>query len=215
MNKVLTEFDLHGCIVVPSVVSNDQLQALANYCESVELSRAGTRDLLELEWCSDIARSIRSNPRVQCLLGKSKMAVQCTLFVKDSQRNWLVPLHRDYSIPLKSKIGSPNWSAWSIKQSIHFARPPEYVLDELIAVRVHLEDTDMQNGALQVVTGSHRSKAKDGERVAYFVPRGGALVMRPLLLHASSKLQGGCRRVFHFVYGPSELPDGAEWVHAV
>ncbi len=215
MNELVTEFERHGFIVVPSVVSRTQLIALADCCDSVEVSRAGTRDLLELKWCADMARSIRSNALIQSLLGSSKTAVQCTLFVKDSQRNWLVPLHRDYSIPLKAKIDSPNWPAWSIKQSIHFARPPEHVLEELIAVRVHLEDTDIQNGALQVVNGSHRSKANSGERVAHFVPGGGALIMRPLLLHASSKIKLGCRRVLHFVYGPSELPDGAEWANAV
>ncbi len=184
MNELVTEFERHGCIIVPSVVSNTQLVALAQYCGSVEVSRAGTRDLLELGWCADIARSIRSNELIQTLLGESTTAVQCTLFIKDLQRNWLVPLHRDYSIPVKGKISSPNWSAWSIKQSVHFALPPVHVSEALIVVRVHLEDTDIENGALQVVNGSHRSKAIDGERVTHFVPRGDAFVMRPLLLHS-------------------------------
>ena len=43
-------------------------------------------------------------------------------------------------------------------------------------------------------------------------PRGGAMVMRPLLLHASSKSTGTSRRrVLHFLFGPAELPFGLRW----
>jgi hypothetical protein len=59
------------------------------------------------------------------------------------------------SIPVKSKIDSPNWSAWSVKESVQFGRPPEFVLQSLVAVRVHLEDTGSDNGALAIVPGSH------------------------------------------------------------
>jgi ectoine hydroxylase-related dioxygenase (phytanoyl-CoA dioxygenase family) len=215
MIKHAIEFECYGYTVVPSVVSETHIVAAADFCDSVELCGAGTRDLLALDWCADMAQSIRSNQTIRALLGDSHTAIQCTLFVKDSERNWLVPLHRDYNVPLKAKIDSPNWSAWSIKQSVHFARPPEHVLKALIAVRVHLEDTDIENGALQVDNGSHNSNEEGGGRSAHFVPRGGALVMRPLLLHASSKVKSGRRRVLHFVYGPSELPDGAAWASAV
>jgi hypothetical protein len=44
------------------------------------------------------------------------------------------------------------------------------------------------------------------------VNRGGALVMRPLILHASSKASAPkARRVLHFVFGPPQLPFGLEW----
>jgi ectoine hydroxylase-related dioxygenase (phytanoyl-CoA dioxygenase family) len=215
MIKHTNEFERLGCTVVSSVISETQIATAEAFCDSVKLSRAGTHDLLALDWCAEMAKSIRENSTVRALLGVSQTAVQCTLFVKDLERNWLVPLHRDYNVPFKTKIDSPNWSAWSIKQSVHFARPPEDVLKALVTVRVHLEDTDIENGALQVVTGSHRSTREDGERSAHFVPRGGAFVMRPLLLHASSKLKSGARRVLHFVYGPAELPDGAKWANVV
>jgi ectoine hydroxylase-related dioxygenase (phytanoyl-CoA dioxygenase family) len=126
-----------------------------------------------------------------------------------------VPLHRDFSIPVKSKVASPNWSVWSVKETVQYGRPPEFVLQSLVAVRVHLEDTNSDNGALEIVPGSHVSGVSCGVRHAYFVPKGGALVLRPLLLHASSKVKSGTRRVLHFVYGPSQLPDGAEWANAI
>jgi hypothetical protein len=48
--------------------------------------------------------------------------------------------------------------------------------------------------------------------VACAAPRGSALVMRPLLLHGSSKARGTrLRRVLHFLFGPRELPFGLRW----
>jgi ectoine hydroxylase-related dioxygenase (phytanoyl-CoA dioxygenase family) len=96
------------------------------------------------------------------------------------------------------------------------------VLEDLIAVRVHLDDSGPDNGPLRVVPGSHRLgriprdqqaalRLEFGE-VECHVPRGGALLMKPLLLHASSKATGPRqRRVLHFLYGPPELPLGLEW----
>ena len=215
MTELITAFERDGCTVVPSVATEEQLAYAASYCESIELSGPGSRDLLELPWCADIARSLRLITPISTLMGDSRTAVLCTLFVKNAQLNWLVPLHRDYSIPVRARVASSGWSAWSVKQAVPFGRPPQSVLEKLVAVRIHLEDTDASNGALQVVKGSHRSTATTGKRSSQFVPRGGALVMRPLLLHASSKLVSGNRRVLHFLYGPSELPDGAEWTNAV
>lgn len=96
------------------------------------------------------------------------------------------------------------------------------IRDEIVAFRVHLDDCDESNGALRVVSGSHRlgrlaSSAAMKERdrcgeCSVAVPRGGVMVMRPLLLHASSKASNDApRRVLHYVFGPSELPEGLRW----
>jgi hypothetical protein len=72
------------------------------------------------------------------------------------------------------------------------------------------------------VPGSHRLgrlttaeavRAKDelGE-VCVEIPRGGAMLMKPLLLHASSKVSiDSMRRVLHFVFAPAELPGSLRW----
>lgn len=45
---------------------------------------------------------------------------------------------------------------------------------------------------------------------------GDVLLLRPLLLHASSKSSGSSRRrVLHFLFGPRELPQGMRWHTAV
>jgi hypothetical protein len=77
-----------------------------------------------------------------------------------------------------------------------------------------------------VVPGSHRFgrlvsaqavalRTERGEVVPE-IPRGGALVMRPLLLHASSKATAPvARRVLHFVFGPPQLPARLVWKEAI
>ena len=76
MITLAAEFERHGCAVVPSVVSDEQLTRVAGHCDAVELSGAGSRDLLEHAWCADVARSIRSITSVRELLGRSQTAVQ-------------------------------------------------------------------------------------------------------------------------------------------
>ncbi|WP_308366378.1 MULTISPECIES: phytanoyl-CoA dioxygenase family protein [unclassified Microbulbifer] len=211
----LAEFEKLGYTLVESVIPQEELRSIERCCSQLDLSRAGARDLLALDWCANIARVLREHPTIHAMLQNSLTAIQCTLFVKNDKRNWLVPLHRDLGIPVKNRVESPNWSGWSVKQGTLHAQPPESVLKGLVAVRLHLEDTGVDNGALQVVPGSHLLAEDKGKRIFCTAPKGGALVMRPLLLHASSKVRNGTRKVLHFVYGPSQLPDGAEWANPV
>jgi ectoine hydroxylase-related dioxygenase (phytanoyl-CoA dioxygenase family) len=144
------------------------------------------------------------------------------LFKKSPAKNWLVSLHQDLSIPVAERVSSAHCTGWSEKEGEVFVQPPVAVLKEVLAVRVHLDDCDERNGALRVVPGSHRLgrltpsqaiQARDtvGE-LTVPVPRGGAMILRPLLLHASSKsVIDSPRRVLHFVFGPRNLPEGLRW----
>jgi ectoine hydroxylase-related dioxygenase (phytanoyl-CoA dioxygenase family) len=107
-----------------------------------------------------------------------------------------------------------------------FVQPPATVLESVVAVRLHLDDSMPSNGPLRVVPGSHRrgrltsaqvqaARDESGE-ITCSVPKGGVLVMRPLLLHASSKAKVSApRRVLHFVFGAPALPLGLTWHTAV
>ncbi len=105
-------------------------------------------------------------------------------------------------------------------------QPPCSVLTELVAVRVHLDPCSAEDGPLRVIPGSHRLGPTSpesaavarhtGTEVACTFEQGAALVMRPLLLHSSSKATGTSkRRVLHFLFGPPYLPFGLRWQIAV
>ena len=100
-------------------------------------------------------------------------------------------------------------------------QPREDVLRGILAIRIHLDANDHQNGPLRVIPGSHKhgrltteqiAKWAKSEAVQCLVPRGAALLMRPLLLHASSAcLLPKSRRVIHLEYTSEDLPSGLRW----
>ena len=64
--------------------------------------------------------------------------------------------HQDLSIPVAERVDCLECHEWSQKKGELFVQPPTSVLEEMVAVRLHLEDCDERNGALRVVPGSHR-----------------------------------------------------------
>jgi ectoine hydroxylase-related dioxygenase (phytanoyl-CoA dioxygenase family) len=136
-----------------------------------------------------------------------------------------VALHQDLTIPVAGRVDSPQCQAWSCKEGTLHVQPPTSLLEELVAVRVHLTDCDESNGALYVVPGSHRFGRLDlsmarrlgDEHGKHPVPclARDALLMRPLLLHSSSKaVSTSPRPVLHFLVGPALLPEGLQWPEA-
>ncbi len=134
-------------------------------------------------------------------------------------------LHQDVSIAIQPNAAAIQWGI-THKEGLSFVQPPVEILEQLVALRVHLDDCTLDNGPLKVVPGSHQqgrltdpmiAKLRDhsGEIVC-LVPKGGVLVMRPLLLHASSKMAlPHRRRVLHFLCGPRQLLHGLVWHEAI
>jgi len=168
----------------------------------------GTRNLLIFEWVTRLAEQLKSLPEVESILGSNSKVIQCNYFSKNVNNNWYVTLHRDLSIPVAAKIESSRWSGWSIKEGKLYAQPPRTVLESIVAIRFHFEANNESNGALQVARGSHKVNSRNNDTMLCRVEAGGALVISPLILHKSSKLKSGSRRVLHFVFGPHHLPDG-------
>ncbi|MDG3007970.1 phytanoyl-CoA dioxygenase family protein [Paludisphaera mucosa] len=216
--------EAQGFEIVERVLGTDACETLAASAVAAGRSSAGTRNLLAEPWCRSLAEALR--PALARLIPASFAGVQCTYFEKSRKGNWLVPMHQDLSIAVSERVEHPDLRGWSEKEGGLFVQPPDSLLAELLAVRVHLDPCGLDDGPLRVVPGSHRLGRIDAEslpavrratpEVACVVDRGGVLVMRPLLLHASSKATGtGRRRVLHFLFGPAEPPCGLRWRHVV
>lgn len=185
---------------------------------------AGSRDLLSLAWCQSLATRLRSS--LGDALERDAVAIQCTYFTKSRDRNWLVPLHQDLSVPVAEHVEAAELCGWSRKQGTLFVLPPAELLERLVAVRIHLEPCTEDDGPLRVVPGSHRHGVLSPEAaagigrshksVSCIAAAGDALVMRPLLLHASSKASGtSLRRVLHFLFAPAQASHGLRWQIAI
>ena len=205
-----------------NLLSRAQCEAAAIQIALGDPRAGGSRNLLQHGWCRDMARQLRTDPALASMMEADLVAVQCTYFEKSATRNWLVPLHQDVSIAVAARVDDASLSGWSCKEGTWYVRAPLPVLEKLIAVRVHLDPCGPDDGPLRVVPGSHRHgvvsdtaaaalRDVSGE-VVCLAPQGAVLVMRPLLLHASSKGGGESRRrVLHFVFGPRALPAGLHW----
>lgn len=88
-------------------------------------------------------------------------------------KNRLVALHRDEFIPVKDRIRAAEWDLWSLKEGTHFVRPPRFVLEELVGVRVAVDVNDSQNGPLETVPGSHIQGGSGADRVSSHIGVGG------------------------------------------
>lgn len=217
----LTTFNEAGWLRMPSGLPSAALRGLP-VDAALDADDAGSRNLLEQPWCAALVSPIRSYLHAIGLLPVDAVAVQCTLFRKTPDCNWKVPYHQDLSIPVAARIANPALSGWSQKEDGHYVHAPAELLDALLAVRLHLDASDADAGALRVLPGSHRLGRLSPERIAAMDKRSGEVVctadtgdlllMKPLLLHASSKAERPCgRRVLHFLFAPPRPGCGLQW----
>lgn len=187
----------------------------------------GMRNLLEA--VPEVARLAR-DPRVrgiaESVLGPDCAAVRGILFDKMPEANWKVAWHQDLTIGVKKRVEVAGFGPWSVKAGVDSVQPPTDVLERMITIRLHLDDCREDNGPLRVIPGSHGFGRLDAPAIAEWrsrgpvistaVPAGAALVMRPLLLHASSPAASPHhRRVVHLDFAGCALPGGLEWHVAV
>lgn len=219
-----------GFSIVQNIISFAQVEllrtAIAEIPAREEVRRRtnvyGIRNLLSLSRaCRDLAASDEVRSLVVPILGEDCFAVRGTFFDKVPGANWNLRWHQDSVIAVKQRIESPGFHAWSTKAGVIQVRPPIEVLQNMLAIRIHLDDSSAVNGALRVLKGSHHQRwerdamadAKSKfEVVTCEAPMRGALAMRPLLLHASSASESPAhRRVIHIEYATGNLPFGLEW----
>jgi predicted DNA-binding transcriptional regulator YafY len=142
-------------------------------------------------------------------------------FDKTQESNWYVTWHQDIVINVMEKIESEGFLGWTKKFGVHGVVPPDEYLKDIVTIRIHLDDTDESNGALKVIPGSHNKRLADDEinlisqnSIPYIseVDACGIQIMKPLLLHASSKATSQKhRRVIHLEFASKQLPNGLEW----
>jgi ectoine hydroxylase-related dioxygenase (phytanoyl-CoA dioxygenase family) len=162
--------------------------------------------------------AIANDPRLAGLateiLGSPGVPFRATLFEKSEQANWLIAWHQDTALPVTSQFQKNGWGPWSVKAGLLYAHAPAWALARIVALRLHLDESNMDNGPLRVIPGSHRAGVLTDEAVLEYArchapkeclsPRGGVIAMKPLLIHSSSKARSMCsRRVLHIEYSDS------------
>ena len=210
-----------GFAIIPNVLGRPDVDALVAELSQAELprSKAGIRHALKLPAVATIASSASLIGIAQEALDGEAFPFRATLFDKSPTANWLVVWHQDTALPLRERRETAGWGPWSIKDGVNYAHAPANALSQVLALRVHLDDSTSENGPLRVLPGTHtfgvftdNTLHELSMRIAAvdcLVPCGGVLAMRPLIVHASSKSQAqNPRRVLHIEYAASRLIQG-------
>ena len=148
--------------------------------------------------------------------------VRAIYFNKTPSNNWLVSWHQDRTVAVSHKFESDEWGPWTIKDGVHHVQPPLSVLEKMVTLRIHIDPSSPENGCLKLVPNSHKlgiltqeqitNITSAEEHVECSVESGAVLIMRPHLLHSSSKAaKPNNRRVLHLEYSSYDLPNGIRW----
>lgn len=222
------EFLSNGFSVHHGQLSEDNLHSLEQALETFRQDKtaAGVRNLLSrCEAIHQLAVTGAIYQLAGVLLGAAPQPVRGILFDKTPESNWYVTWHQDLSIPVNAKSELPGYGPWSIKDDVVHVQPPAAILEQMVSLRIHLDDCDEQNGAIKFIAGSHLHGVLDRDAIEQWkeqhreticpAVRGDIIAMRPLILHASSAAKAPRRRrVLHLEYATAELPTGLDWAMA-
>jgi ectoine hydroxylase-related dioxygenase (phytanoyl-CoA dioxygenase family) len=228
-------FQQHGFAVLDKCLSAETVARFVELTESARERResesavanaAGVYALRNLTDVVPDTTELVRNPAVreivETILGSGAFLIRSTLFDKTDGANWGVFWHQDLSIAVEQRHDVDGFDAWTRKAGVQCVQPPVELMARILTLRLHLDDCRADNGALKVLPGSHvgqrltsdriEQRAASGGETICEVPAGGAVLMCPLLLHASSPMErSGHRRVIHFEFAAYELPSPLQW----
>jgi ectoine hydroxylase-related dioxygenase (phytanoyl-CoA dioxygenase family) len=220
----------NGYSLINDVYSEAELNAIIAVIEGADSSPDTFRKTTGL---FAIRQFLKEIPGVKALLftdrlkniisrtfGDDYFAIKSIYFDKPAESNWFVAYHQDLTISVDCKASLPGFGPWTAKQHQFAVQPPIDILKNSFTIRIHLDDTDGCNGALKVIPGSHLKEIYRPETINWEqeteqicdVKRGGIMIMRPLLLHASNRTTNNKkRRVIHIEFSNEILPYGLNW----
>jgi ectoine hydroxylase-related dioxygenase (phytanoyl-CoA dioxygenase family) len=212
MNELADRIAKEGFAIVRNVLSPVEIQRLG---ASIEAARS-----------TDNPAAVANSSGVFGLRNLiDAFLTRATFFDKTPGANWGVFWHQDRSIAVKERMEVPGYESWTKKAGVHCVQPPVEIMAGIRAIRIHLDDCRADQGALRVLPGTHRlehlstndvqEQQTSRQDVVCEVAAGDAVIMCPLLLHASSPMESGeRRRVIHLEFADFDLPSQLEWFHS-
>ena len=228
--KQINDLLINGFTAISNVYTPEEIEDILTH-----INQAGThkvtfrkstdlfaiRQLLkELPDIADILFNDRLKTILQQVSGNRYFVVKSIYFDKPATSNWYVSYHQDLTISVDKKKEIAGFTNWTIKQNQFSVQPPLAILQNIITLRIHLDQADENNGALKVIPGSHLKEIYRPETIDWTleteatcsVSKGGIMLMKPLLLHSSGRTTNNMqRRVIHIELSDQELPEELAW----
>ncbi|RZJ70419.1 phytanoyl-CoA dioxygenase family protein [Flavobacterium sp.] len=219
-----------GYTVIPDFFDQSEIghivQIISNINPSGEKFRK-SKDIFAIrQFLSEVpqVQPIVFNPRLNELIielfDDKYFVVKSIYFDKPESSNWYVGYHQDLTISVDKKRKLDNFTSWTVKQDQFAVQPPIEILENIFTIRIHLDDTNEENGALKVIDKSHKKGIYRPENINWKteietfcnVNSGGIMIMKPLLLHGSNRtVNNRKRRVIHIEFSNRELPHDLKW----
>ncbi len=220
MNKLIHGFELVKQFISPEVVQTliDEI-TISNKSKSPHGIRNAEK---KFDCIAKLANSEKILDQARTILDEEPQLVRAILFDKNLEKNWLVSWHQDKTVSVNKRHHIDGWGPWSLKDNTHHVQPSESVLNKMVTFRIHLDDSNANNGCLKVIPNSHNrgvlkqadidNIAEESEFIECEANAGDMLIMRPLILHASSKAKlPKHRRVIHLEFSGYDLPNDVFW----
>lgn len=220
----------HGFSVVNSVYSTDEIREIGMLLEGLDTDNPIFRKSDDL---FAIRQFIKEIPAVKPLIfndrlkeiittigGNNCFVIKSIYFDKPEKSNWFVSYHQDLTISVNEKAEIDNFTNWTKKHNQYAVQPDTEILESIFTIRIHLDDTTSENGALKVLDKSHLKSVfridhlnlNEEKEVFCEVQSGSIMLMKPLLFHGSNKTTNDKnRRVIHIEFSNKKLPEGINW----
>lgn len=235
MNK--TELQQHkecvlekGFTTINNIFSEEEVKKISEVIENTDTSNSNFRksdDLFAVrQFLKEIpeVKNLVFNDAIKTVIseifGDRYITVKSIYFDKPETSNWYVAYHQDLTISVDKKLELHGFGPWTTKKNQFAVQPPPAILENIYTIRIHLDDTDENNGALKVIPRSHAKGIYRPETIDWSteteeicnVEKGGIMIMKPLILHGSNRTTDGRRRrVIHIEFSDMELPEGLKW----
>lgn len=227
----IAEITNEGFTIINTVYTESEIEKLISLIENNTENRVDTATFRKSQDLFAIRQFHKEIPEalpyifnqnlkdiIESTFGESYFITKSIYFDKPEKSNWFVAYHQDLTISVDKKIEIKNFENWTIKQNQFAVQPPKEILENNFTIRIHLDNTTKDNGALKVINNSHskgifrvENLEIENETICE-VEKGGIMIMKPLLFHASNKTTNNeRRRVIHIEFSNQTLPDGLEW----
>lgn len=228
-DNIIEQVAKNGFCVVEDIYSRSEIDMLLSLLSNTENTGKNFRVSNDLFAIRQVLKEIPGlieiifNSKLKSIIEHLNLpgyfVAKSIYFNKPEQSNWVVAWHRDLTINVRDKNEHyPGFKGWIKKDDQYSVQPPREILRSNITIRIHLDDTNKENGALKVIPGSHKDDIDHNSEAAITneqivsVKTGGIMIMKPMLLHASGRTTNGMpRRVLHIEISNCNLPAGIEW----
>ena len=150
-----------GFFVLEAIFTDEEIEKLVQAISKVDTSCQTARKtsdlfairqfLKEVPQATELIFNERLNTLIAEIFGDEFFVVKSIYFDKPESSNWFVAYHQDLTISVDKKLHVDGFSSWTTKQNQYAVQPPLGILQDNFTLRIHLDNTNEENGALKII----------------------------------------------------------------